>query len=225
MSTSNKKKKNIPRVLVTAGPTIEPLDPIRFISNYSTGTLGYEIAREGKRQGFEMCLISGPVGLDAGLGIKVINVTTAKEMEKAVLEKIDKHDCIIMTAAVSDFRAEKIEKNKIKKKDRLRINLVKNTDILSKIGAKKNIIKVGFALETERPVENGKKKLEAKKLDFIVVNEKKRGKDPFGEGKKDYMVIGAASGKKEQFKSITKKKMAKIILRVVKNAVTVRNKR
>jgi len=219
-----KQKKKLTRILVTAGPTIEPLDPIRFISNYSTGTLGYEIAREGKRQGFEMCLISGPVRLNAVLGIKMINVTTAKEMEKTVLEKIDKYDCIIMTAAVSDFRPEKIEKNKIKKKDRLRINLVKNTDILSKIGPKKNIIKVGFALETEKPVENGKKKLEAKKLDFIVVNEKKRGKNPFGAGKKDYMMIGAENGKKEQFKNITKKKMAKIILKTVENAVRVSNK-
>ena len=216
MSTS-KKKKNLTRILVTAGPTIEPLDPIRFISNYSTGTIGYEIAREGKRQGFEMCLISGPVRLSAVSGIKVINVTTAKEMEKAVLEKINRYDCIIMTAAVCDFRPEKIEKNKIKKKDRLRISLVKNTDILSKIGSKKNIIKVGFALETERPVENGKKKLETKKLDFIVINVKKRGKNPFGAGKKDYMVISAESGKKEQFEEITKKKMAKIILKTVEN--------
>jgi len=216
MSTS-KKKKNLTRILVTAGPTIEPLDPIRFISNYSTGTIGYEIAREGKRQGFEMCLISGPVRLSAVSGIKVINVTTAKEMEKAVLEKINRYDCIIMTAAVCDFRPEKIEKNKIKKKDRLRISLVKNTDILSKIGSKKNIIKVGFALETESPEKNGKKKLETKKLDFIVVNVKERGKNPFGAGKKDYIVIGAESEKKERFDGITKKKMAKIILKTVEN--------
>jgi len=213
---NSKKKTHHMRVLVTAGPTIEPLDPIRFITNHSTGIMGYEIAVEGAKKGFEICLISGPVRLTAPRNVEIINVLTANEMDRAVGERIKDFDCIIMTAAVSDFRPAKKKKNKIKKKDRLEMSLVKNPDILSNIKSNNNLIKVGFALETKDLLKNGIKKLKDKKLDIIVGNVKKRDKNPFGEGKKDYTMISAA-GKIDSLKNVTKKKMAKTILKAVEN--------
>lgn len=204
------------RILITAGPTIEPLDPIRFITNHSTGIMGYEAATEGAKKGFKICLVSGPVKLAAPRNVEIVNVLTAKEMDLAVSERIKDFDCIIMTAAVCDFRPGKTQKNKIKKKDRLEICLVKNPDILSKIKSNNNLIKVGFALETKELLKNSKKKLKEKNLDLIVANIKKRDKDPFGEGKKDYTVINAA-GEIDSFRNITKKKMAKTILGTIEN--------
>jgi len=213
---NSKKNKLLLRVLVTAGPTIEPLDPIRFITNHSTGVMGYEIAAEGVKKGFEICLVSGPVKLSAPRNVHMVNVLTAKEMDRAVRRRIKDFDCLIMTAAVCDFRPEKKKKNKIKKKDSLEIRLMKNPDILSSIKSNNNLIKVGFALETKELLKNGQKKLKDKNLDFIVGNIKKRDKNPFGEGKKDYTMISAA-GKIEAFKNVSKRKMAKVILRAVEN--------
>lgn len=213
----NSKKKTYPmRVLVTAGPTIEPLDPIRFITNHSTGIMGYEVAAAGAKKGFKISLVSGPVKLAAPRNVEIINVLTAKEMDRAVRQRIKDFDCIIMTSAVCDFRPIKNQKNKIKKKDRLEICLVKNPDILSKIKSNNDLIKVGFALETKDLLKNSKKKLKEKNLDLIVANIKKRDKDPFGEGKKDYTVINSA-GEIDSFKNITKKKMAKAIWMAIEN--------
>jgi len=206
------KKTNLPKkILVTAGPTVEPLDPVRYISNYSTGTMGYKIASQGVKKGFKICLVSGPVHLPPPHGAEMIIVTRAREMRDRVIERIDEYDCLIMTAAVCDFRPQEEGKRKIKKKNTLNLKLVKNPDILMEVRQNKDLIKIGFALETENAVKNGKKKLEEKKLDLIVVNTVTEQKNPFGTGVSDYTTIDK-SGKTKDFKAITKGQMAEVII-------------
>ncbi|MEA3489613.1 MAG: phosphopantothenoylcysteine decarboxylase [Candidatus Omnitrophota bacterium] len=197
--------------MVTAGPTRERLDPVRYISNDSTGIMGYEIAAEAARQGFEVCLISGPVNLRFPPGVEVVNVVSAREMRDEVMARIADSDCLIMAAAVCDYRPEEQQKQKIKKNGDMTLKLVKNPDILLEMGQREGLIKVGFALETEDPVGNGRKKLKAKKLDLIIVNSKGPGEDPFGEGQRRYTIIDKEDNATETGK-VTKKGMAKIII-------------
>ncbi|MFH1878400.1 MAG: phosphopantothenoylcysteine decarboxylase [Candidatus Omnitrophota bacterium] len=199
------------RIIVTAGPTIEPIDPVRYISNYSTGTMGYEIAASGVAHGYDVVLISGPVSLIPPEGVSFQRVTTAGEMKAKVTEELDKCDCIIMSAAVCDFSPEKKEEQKIKKKEKLVLTLKKNPDILKEISTREDILKIGFALETENERANGKKKLKEKNLDLIVVNIKTPEKDPFGEGEKDFLFFYKDGGEKE-IKKATKRQIAEIII-------------
>jgi phosphopantothenoylcysteine decarboxylase/phosphopantothenate--cysteine ligase len=207
----NKNPKFPGKILVTAGPTIEPLDPVRYISNRSTGAMGYEIAAEGKRRGFEVCLISGPAHLTAPSGVETLNVLTAQEMRDKVIDRIGGYDCVIMAAAVCDFRPERSEKRKIKKRETMMLKLVKNPDILSEIGRKKGLVKVGFALETEDPFENARDKLRAKDLDLIIINTISKGSDPFGTGGARYALLDRNDNIREIGKR-TKKQMAGIIM-------------
>jgi len=207
-----KKKPDSPgKILITAGPTIEPLDPVRYLSNRSTGTMGYEIAAEGKRRGFSVCLVSGPVCLRAPSGMEVVKVTTALEMKDRVLERIEEYDGLIMTAAVCDFRPEKSRKHKIKKRNTMTLRLVKNPDILQEVSKQKALRKIGFALETKNPIKNGRDKLKAKKLDLIIINTAGKGSDPFGPGEGQYTIMDA-DGNSRKYKKITKKQMSKVII-------------
>ncbi|MFH1553244.1 MAG: phosphopantothenoylcysteine decarboxylase [Candidatus Omnitrophota bacterium] len=158
-----KQGSSLGKLLVTAGPTIEPLDPIRFFSNRSTGTMGFAIAAEARKKGFDVCLVSGPVHLSSPKGVERVNVQTARQMRDAVSERIGGYDCLIMTAAVCDFRPEKEAPQKIKKRETLTLKLIRNPDILLEAVREKNLVKVGFALETENPIQNAKKKLRKKK--------------------------------------------------------------
>jgi phosphopantothenoylcysteine decarboxylase / phosphopantothenate---cysteine ligase len=160
------------KIMVTAGPTIEPLDPVRFISNRSSGKMGYAIAATAKKRGAEVVLVSGPVDLLPPQGVKLIRVETARQMQEAVQRNFAATDILIMAAAVADYRPKNIAKEKIKKvKDTLSLDLVINPDILKGVSAKKgNRIIVGFALETEDLLANAKKKLTEKNLDLIVAN-------------------------------------------------------
>ncbi len=161
------------RLLVTAGPSRESLDPVRYISNRSSGKMGYSLARAGARRGAEVTLISGPVTLAPPTGVHFISVVTAKEMHQAVLKEYPVATAVIMAAAVTDFRPEKVGAQKIKRGDTtLQLNLKPNVDILKELGAKKNgKILVGFAAETEDLVANAGKKLRSKNLDLIVAND------------------------------------------------------
>ncbi|RKY42133.1 MAG: hypothetical protein DRP85_03720 [Candidatus Makaraimicrobium thalassicum] len=199
------------KILVTAGPTIEPLDPVRYISNYSTGMMGYEIAAECAERGFDVCLISGPVNLSPPAGVETVGVKTAGEMRDRVVERVSECDCLIMAAAVCDFRPEKEKKHKIKKKETLSVRFVKNTDILLEVGKREGLVKVGFALESENPVENGQNKLKAKSLDMIIINKKDTETDPFGPGEKEYILIDAG-GNIKRFEELTKRQMAGVII-------------
>ncbi len=216
METNN--KTGAPgKILVTAGPTIEPLDPIRYISNYSTGTMGYEIAREGAQRGFDVCLVSGPVNLVPPPGVDVVSVQTACEMRDRVMEKIEGCDCLIMAAAVCDYRPFRQRSNKIKKTEKMDLQLVKNPDILMETGQRKGLVRIGFALETENPLENGRKKLKTKELDLIVVNTK-GPEDPFGPGEKRFSIIDKNDAVRE-FEGLTKAQMAGIIMDEVERSV------
>lgn len=161
------------RVLVTAGPTREQIDPVRFVSNRSTGKMGYAVAAAAWRRGADVVLISGPTGLAAPHGVRRISVTTAAEMRQAVLDELDGATMLFMAAAVADYRPVKPAAQKIKKHaGPMNLELERTADVLGEIAARKgNRLVVGFAAETEEIVENARRKLREKRLDMIVAND------------------------------------------------------
>ena len=171
----NKKNDLVEKkILVTAGPTYEPFDSVRFITNYSSGKMGFEIARAASQRGAKVTLITGPVNLETIKEVKRVNVTTSQEMLNAVKNNMQNKNLIIMAAAVEDFKPVNSSKKKIKKenkKDHFKIEFEKSADILKFIGEnKKDSTLIGFALETENEIKNAKQKLIQKKLDMIVLN-------------------------------------------------------
>lgn len=161
------------KVLVTAGPTREPIDPVRYITNHSSGKMGYAVAEAAAERGAEVLLISGPVSIEKPAGVEFIDVTTAEDMHAAVLKNYEASDIIAMVAAVADYRPSEVSDIKIKKKeDELILKLEKNTDILKELGrVKGNRILAGFCAETNDLLENARKKVEAKNLDLIIAND------------------------------------------------------
>lgn len=160
-------------VLVTAGPTQEPFDPVRYITNHSTGRMGYALALMAKRRGARVTLVSGPVSIAAPKGVTCVPVTTAREMADAVLERLDDAQILIKAAAVADYRPARPSAGKIKKTgESLSIALERNPDIIAEAGRRKgDRIIVGFAMETDDLLENARKKLQAKNMDLIVAND------------------------------------------------------
>ena len=166
------------RVVVSAGPTREPLDPVRYISNRSSGKMGFELADQATRQGAETTLVAGPVELPTPHGVRRIDVTTAREMQEAVNAGAAEADLVIMTAAVSDFRPRVAASRKIKKresKDHLHLDLERNPDILDELQKHAPAaVRVGFAAETDNLEEGALLKLTEKDLDFLVANDVSR---------------------------------------------------
>jgi phosphopantothenoylcysteine decarboxylase / phosphopantothenate---cysteine ligase len=160
------------RILITAGPTEEPLDPVRFITNLSSGKMGYALAKVARRHGAQVTLITGPTNLSLPSVNNVIKVRTALEMHKAVIDNYKKSTVIIKAAAVADYRPKIVVKEKIKKDDKPRlIELERNPDIIAEIGKNKNnIVLVGFAMETKDLLANAREKLKKKNMDLIVAN-------------------------------------------------------
>ena len=161
------------KVLVTAGPTYEAIDPVRYISNHSSGKMGFEIAKKASDLGAEVFLISGPSNQQiSNRSINLINVVSSKDMRKQVIKYYAKADIVIMAAAVSDFKPKDFSNKKIKKDNiQSKIELEKTKDILLELGSlKKNQFLVGFALENENEIENSLKKLKNKNLDLIILN-------------------------------------------------------
>lgn len=161
------------KVVITAGPTYEPIDPVRFIGNHSTGKMGFDIANEAAKRGADVVLITGPTSLKAiNSAVKVVNVTTANQMYQQCHELFSSADIVIGAAAVADYRPKVVADQKIKKNDEeFTIVLEKNPDILASLGAiKTKQFLVGFALETENETEYAKSKLKKKNLDLIVLN-------------------------------------------------------
>lgn len=161
------------KVLISAGPTQESMDPVRFISNHSSGKQGYALAQAAKEMGAEVTLVSGPVHLDKIEGIETIDVISAQNMFDAVTARALDYDYIIMAAAVSDYRPKEAAPQKMKKKaEEMEIKLVKNPDILAWLGAhkKENQILCGFAMETENLEANAKSKLQQKNCDLLAAN-------------------------------------------------------
>jgi phosphopantothenoylcysteine decarboxylase / phosphopantothenate---cysteine ligase len=202
----------IKKILVTAGPTREKIDPVRYISNYSTGLIGYKIAGAAKARGLSVILVSGPTMLESPRGVKLVSVESACEMRRAVLKFIKRADCIIMTAAVADWRPKCSSRRKIKKGGARSIELVENPDILAEVGRlKKKAVAVGFALETENLEKNALKKLKDKNLDIIVANRLTPKRSIFGDNALDVVVIDRFGNKTRIFNK-SKPKLAKIIL-------------
>ena len=204
------------KCLVTAGPTIEMIDPIRYISNQSSGKQGYEIASQLAINGAKVILISGPTNLDPPPNVKFIQIKSAKEMYKKV-KNISNIDIGFFTAAVSDYKNKIILNTKFKKKKSLNLNLVQNIDILEKISINKNKrpkILVGFAAETGS-ISNAKKKLINKNCDMIIYNKVSKKNKVFGS---DYNKISIITNNEiKNFKKMTKVNCAKEIIKYVYN--------
>lgn len=162
------------RVLVTAGPTLVNIDPVRFISNRSTGKMGYAIAEEARDRGAQVLLITGPTNLKIPYGIEAISVKTNAEMLKAVMDNFNDKDIVVKSAAVADYKPKNYSETKIKKVNEvLDLELVQDVDILKELGKlkKDHQVLVGFAAESNDLLENARRKLEKKNLDFIVAND------------------------------------------------------
>lgn len=218
-----KKQKMIlkgKKILVTAGPTYEPIDPVRFIGNRSSGKMGFAIARASAKLGADVTLITGPTTLETPMNVKRINIETADEMFKYTKKYMRTSDVIIMSAAVSDFKPIQKSKRKIKKEnlkeENLTIELKKNPDILEYLGKHKlkNQILVGFALETENEIEYARKKLKNKNLDFIVVNNPLLKGAGFGYDTNIITLIDK-KGKIKNFKILPKELLAEKLMSII----------
>ena len=231
--TSSRRTKNY-RILITAGPTREPIDPVRFISNHSTGMLGYLLAAMAKSRGHAVTLVSGPTQLETPRGVKRVSVETASEMEHAVSKIFPKVDALVMSAAVADFRPIRVATRKIKRSGvagslRLwQLELVENPDIVAKTARQKKQTQaiVGFALETERLLPNARLKLKSKNLDAIVatrLSPRGKGRGPFGSDPVEGAILDQA-GHAELFRTISKKRLAARILNVVEKILAHRMK-
>ena len=202
------------KVLVTAAGTIEPIDPVRFIGNRSSGRMGYAVAAEAKRRGADVVLVSGPSALIPPDGVRVINVETTGQMREAVLKEFGDTDITIKAAAVADYRAKTVADNKIKKNDEnLLVELEKNPDILKELGTlkKDGQILVGFAAETQNLLKYAKEKLEKKNLDIIVANDVTKPNAGFNV-ETNLIKILYRDGKIEEFPLLKKSELAGIIL-------------
>lgn len=204
------------KIVITAGPTIEPLDPVRYITNHSSGKMGYLLGKEAKSRGAEVVIISGPTSLEAPKGVQVVHVNTTQEMFDAVGEHFDSCDILIKSAAPADYRPENISSTKIKKKDNkedeLNIKFVRNPDIALHYGNKKNKqIVIGFAAETDNLVEYAKNKLEKKNFDFIVANDVTKEGAGF-KSDTNIVTIIDNKGEIESYPIMTKSKLSKTIL-------------
>ena len=171
------------RVVITAGPTHEPIDPVRYLSNASSGKMGYALAQAAAAHGAEVTLVSGPVSQPKPTGVKLVGVTTASEMLAATQEAFESADAAILAAAVSDYRPAKSSDHKLKKaaEPLEALELVENDDILATISANRGgRVVIGFAAETNDVIDNARKKLERKGCDLIVANDVSRADSTFG---------------------------------------------
>lgn len=200
-------------ILVTAGPTREALDPVRFITNHSSGKMGFAIAEKAALRGARVYLVSGPSSLPTPVGVERIDVESAMDMHAAVMKHVEEADIIIKSAAVADYRAAEISNEKIKKTEgELVIKLQKNPDILQELGKiKGNKVLIGFAMETENLIENAKAKVQKKNLDFIVANNLKTEGAGFA-GDTNIVKIIDKQGHIEEVPMMKKSQLADIIL-------------
>lgn len=197
------------RVLVTAGPTREPLDPVRYLSNRSSGKMGYAIAEAAARAGAETVLISGPTSLTPSTGVRRVQVTTAQEMLDAVMEEMTASDVIIKSAAVADYTPVTVSKQKIKKSgDRMQVELKRTTDIAAEVGKRKDgRFLVGFAAETEHVAEHALDKLRRKKMDLVVANDVSQPGAGF-DGDTNIVTVYDANGEVVSLPQIGKQEVA-----------------
>jgi phosphopantothenoylcysteine decarboxylase/phosphopantothenate--cysteine ligase len=208
-------------ILVTAGPTREPFDPVRYITNYSSGKMGYALAIAAKRRGAKVTLISGPTALPAPWDIKFVAVASAVDMRDAVMEHLDSATVVIKAAAVADYRPSLRSAAKIKKGGGgLDLQLERNPDIILEVGRKKgNCILVGFAVETENLVENARNKMKKKNMDIIVANDVTKEGAGFGYDTNIIKIL-SPDGEIESIALMSKMEVADRILDRVKKIIT-----
>ena len=212
--------KKLLNILVTAGPTREFFDPVRFLSNPSSGKMGYAVAAAAHARGHKVFLISGPTALPDPIPSKKISrITSARDMHREVLKRFSKTDVVIMTAAVSDYRPKKIVSYKVKKTgNEMTIELVPNPDILAELGKKKKKgqILVGFAAETKDFIKNASAKIKKKNLNYIVVNNVKSSKIGFGADQNEVVIIDA-QGHTQKISLASKILVARKILELIQS--------
>lgn len=212
------------KIIITAGPTMESLDPVRFITNHSSGKMGYSIAVEARNRGAEVVLITGPTSIDKPKDVKIVNVNTTEEMFNAVGRYFDDADCLIKAAAPVDYKPVEISDEKIKKQDsdNLKIEFTKNKDIAHYYGNKKDKqIVVGFAAETENLLEYATEKLKRKKFDFIVANDVSKEDAGFKNDTNIVTIINKYLVDKS-YPKMNKSEVAKIIVDKVKEEIEAR---
>jgi len=206
------------RVLVTAGPCREAIDPVRYISNRSSGKMGYALARAAQELGADTTLISGPTDLVPPTGVEFVSVETTNQMAKAVLKKFATSHCLIMAAAPSDFAPEKTATSKIKKESAvLSLKLKPTVDILKEVAKKrrKGQVVVGFALETDNDLANARRKLTDKKLDLIVLNNPTRPGEGFAHDTNRVILIRRGKVRPERWPLAPKQKIAERLLELI----------
>ena len=204
-------------VIVTAGPTEEPLDPVRIFTNRSSGKMGYALARAALRRGAEVVLVSGPVALEPPPGARLVEVRTAEEMLQACLKYLDESDVVVKTAAVADYRPVAQEAQKLKRADQeeLTVELEANPDILKILCSRKgDRVMVGFAAETENFVANAAKKLKAKDADLMVLNDVSRSDIGIGQDE-NQVTLCFADGRTEPHEKMDKLAVAHTVLDAV----------
>lgn len=205
------------KVVVTAGPTMVPIDPVRILTNRSSGKMGYSIAEEARDRGAEVVLISGPTSLRKPNGIKVIDIKTNEDMFNAIKNEFEDADIVIKSAAVADYKAKNYSNEKIKKTgDDLNLIFERDRDILKTLGdMKENQILVGFAAESSNLKENAKGKLERKNLDYIVANDISKSETGFASDENKVTII-SKSGEEVSLEKMSKREVAKNIFDIIK---------
>lgn len=205
------------KILVTAGPTREPIDPVRYITNRSSGKMGYAVAAQAAKRGADVTLISGPTVLDTPAGVRtIVRVETAAQMYQAVMEAFPEHDAVIQSAAVADYKPKQYSNSKIKKSDNdLYIDLERTHDIAYELGKiKGNKILVGFAAETDSVTEHAVQKIRKKHFDFIVANDVTKAGAGFTADTNIITIIDA-QGNTHEYPQLLKTEAADIILDAV----------
>ncbi|WP_160675742.1 bifunctional phosphopantothenoylcysteine decarboxylase/phosphopantothenate--cysteine ligase CoaBC [Clostridium sp. C8-1-8] len=204
------------KVLVTAGPTVSDIDPVRYITNRSSGKMGFAIAEEARDRGAEVVLVTGPTDLEAPFGMKVIRVRTNEEMMEAVLDDFDSSDIVVKSAAVADYKPKQYHESKIKKTEGdLSIEFVRDNDILKTLGErKKEQILVGFAAESNDLIDNAQGKLNRKNLDFIVANDISKSETGFASDDNIVTII-SSKGEKVTLEKMSKREVARNLFDII----------
>lgn len=204
------------KVLVSAGPTIAPIDPVRYLTNRSTGKMGYAIAEEARDRGAEVILVSGPTSLNPPKNVRIINIKTNEEMKNEIFNNFEWADIVIKSAAVADYKPKEYSKEKIKKGEGdLNICLTRDNDILKSLGdIKTHQILVGFAAESNDVLKNAEKKLKNKNLDFIVANDITSSDTGFGS-EDNKVVIISKNNEKLELEKMSKKEVASNIFDMI----------
>ena len=204
------------KVLISAGPTIAPIDPVRYITNRSTGKMGYAIAEEARDRGAEVILVSGPTNLNPPKDVKIINIKTNEEMKNEIFDNFEWADIVIKSAAVADYKPKEYSKDKIKKGEGdFNLCLTRDNDILKSLGdMKTHQVLVGFAAESNDVLKNADKKLKNKNLDFIVANDITSSDTGFGS-EDNKVVILSKNNEKLELEKMSKKEVASNIFDMI----------